>query len=296
MLLQNTYTDIVDTILKYLKQIKGSPADLVSILDFVKQRICAQVKQQQFPKISQAKVDEREGSKILKLVNFYAGDETSLLVEFHLKLLYSAHKNKKAPAYMLKSVLVSLDGVHFDRLKAEYKQKALEVLKLLKPNCYQIMIDIFGLGGELAFFKELATLKIAEQKYRDVVVLKSLFPDLLDGPQFAEYNKHFLMRKLIEQNDVTTARLLIAAEAPRDDQVFLIQQQFNQVRNAKKAAMLIKEFDLDLDTISQEFYHIEEIIVRDSMNFYLQQFGVSFKHYSMDNTIRLADYLVDFGP
>ena len=27
--------------------------------------------------------------------------------------------------------------------------------------------------------------------------------------------------------------------------------------------MLIKEFDLDLETISEEFYHIEEIIVND---------------------------------
>ena len=36
MLNQNTYTDIVDTILKYLKQIKGSPTDLVEILDFIK--------------------------------------------------------------------------------------------------------------------------------------------------------------------------------------------------------------------------------------------------------------------
>ena len=60
--------------------------------------------------------------------------------------------------------------------------------------------------------------------------------------------------------------------------------------------MLIKEFDLDLETISDEFYHIEEIIVNDSMNFYLNQFGVSFKHYSMENTLRLADYLIDFGP
>ena len=60
--------------------------------------------------------------------------------------------------------------------------------------------------------------------------------------------------------------------------------------------MLIKEFDLDLSTISDEFYHIEEIIVNDSMNFYLNQFGVSFKHYSMENTLRLADYLVDVGP
>lgn len=59
---------------------------------------------------------------------------------------------------------------------------------------------------------------------------------------------------------------------------------------------MIKEFDLDLSTISDEFYHIEEIIVNDSMNFYLNQFGVSFKHYSMENCLRLADYLIDVGP
>jgi hypothetical protein len=95
---------------------------------------------------------------------------------------------------------------------------------------------------------------------------------------------------------VTTARLLISEDNKIDDQVFIVQQQFNQVRNAKKAAMLIKEFDLDLSMISDEFYHIEEIIVNDSMNFFLNQFGVSFKHYSMENTMRLADYLVDVGP
>ena len=138
--------------------------------------------------------------------------------------------------------------------------------------------------------------KIKEEKYRDVVHLKSLFPDILDDPKFKEYNKNYLMLKLIQQNDVTTARLLISEDEKRDDQIFIVQQQFNQVRNAKKAAMLIKEFDLDLSTISDEFYHIEEIIVNDSMNFYLNQFGVSFKHYSMENTLRLADYLVDVGP
>lgn len=232
----------------------------------------------------------------MKLINFYAEDLKSLLVEFHLKMLYSAHKNKKAPAYMLKSILISLDKIDFDRLKTEYRSKALEVLKLLKPNCYQIMIEIFSLKNEMQFFKELAEQKIKEEKYRDVVHLKSLFPDILDDPKFKEYNKNYLMLKLIQQNDVTTARLLISEDEKRDDQIFIVQQQFNQVRNAKKAAMLIKEFDLDLSTISDEFYHIEEIIVNDSMNFYLNQFGVSFKHYSMENTLRLADYLVDVGP
>ena len=35
ILLQNTYTDIVDLVLKYLKSIKGTPADLVSLLDYL---------------------------------------------------------------------------------------------------------------------------------------------------------------------------------------------------------------------------------------------------------------------
>ena len=59
--------------------------------------------------ITKEKVDERDGSKILKLVHYYGTDQTSLFVDFHLKMLYSAHKNKKAPAYMLKSILISLD-------------------------------------------------------------------------------------------------------------------------------------------------------------------------------------------
>lgn len=54
---------------------------------------------------------------------------------------------------------------------------------------------------------------------------------------------------------MTSARELItpghiSKKDQKDDQVFVIQKQFNQVRNAKKAAMLIKEFDLDLETIT----------------------------------------------
>lgn len=60
--------------------------------------------------------------------------------------------------------------------------------------------------------------------------------------------------------------------------------------------MLIKEFDLDLETISREFESVENIIINDAMTFYINQFGVSFKHYSMQNVLRLADYLVDYGP
>lgn len=36
---QNTYTDIVDIILKYLKSTKGSPEDLVKLLGFIKTQI-----------------------------------------------------------------------------------------------------------------------------------------------------------------------------------------------------------------------------------------------------------------
>jgi hypothetical protein len=178
------------------------------------------MKQQEFETISSAKVEEREGSKINKLINFHAGDETSLFVDLHLKMLYSAHKNKKAPAYLLKSILISLDKITFER--GLYKQKAKDTLKLLKPNCYQLMIEIFGLENELDFFKDLASEKIKEEKYRDVVFLKSLFPTILDDPKFKEYNKHYLMLKLIQQNDVTTARLLISEETLLDDQVFLV--------------------------------------------------------------------------
>ena len=45
--------------------------------------------------------------------------------------------------------------------------------------------------------------------------------------------------------------------------------------------MLIKEFDLDLETISEEFEGIENIIINDSMNFYMINFDCSFKHYRL---------------
>ena len=111
MVLQNTYTDIVDTILRYLKQIKGSPADLVEILDFTKTKLENHLKSHDFEEVSEQKMDERDGSKILKLINYHGLNLNSLLVDFHLKMVYSAHKNKKAPAYMLKSILISLDKV-----------------------------------------------------------------------------------------------------------------------------------------------------------------------------------------
>ena len=39
ILLQNTYTDIVDLILKYHKSVKGTPGDLVNVLDFLKEKL-----------------------------------------------------------------------------------------------------------------------------------------------------------------------------------------------------------------------------------------------------------------
>lgn len=57
-----------------------------------------------------------------------------MLVEFHFKMLFSVQKSKKAPAYMLKSILISLDRLEFDRDK--YRERAQEMIKVLKPNCY----------------------------------------------------------------------------------------------------------------------------------------------------------------
>lgn len=71
------------------------------------------------------------------------------MVDWSLKLLYSSHKNKKTPAYMLKSILISLDKIEFDRENAVYRKKALEMIEILKSNCYQKMIDVFKLEGEL---------------------------------------------------------------------------------------------------------------------------------------------------
>ena len=81
------------------------------------------------------------------------------------------------------------------------------------------------------------------------------------------------MNQLIKQNDITSARLLMTskdADQMKADKIFLIRSYFAQVRNTKKAAQLIKEFELDLQTIDQEFYEIEEVIISESMNFYMQ--------------------------
>lgn len=79
------------------------------------------------------------------------------------------------------------------------------------------------------------------------------------------------MAQLIEQNDVTSAKLLIREEDPlmTEDKIFLVNKQFFKIRNAKKAALMIKEFGLPLGTINKEFYEIETIIISESMNFFM---------------------------
>lgn len=84
-------------------------------------------------------------------------------------------------------------------------------------------------------------------------------------------------------------------ETYKDDVIFIIQAQFKKVRNAKKASMLIKEYGVDLEVIGKEFAEIEHIIINESVNFFMQLFEVSFKHYSMENVLRLADFLADLG-
>lgn len=197
-----------------------------------------------------------------------------MLVEFHLKMVYSVHKNKKAPTYMLKSLLVSLDKLKFDRLS--YIGRAKELMQLMKPNCYQIMIDIFGMKDDTAFFEELANTKMTQEKFRDVVFIVSLFPYILEGLERDCKGgmdvRRKLMASLIEQNDITTAKLLVREECPeaeRADKIFLINKQFYKYRNAKKSAQLIKEFKLDLATIQAEFEEIEAIILNDCMNFFM---------------------------
>lgn len=68
------------------------------------------------------------------------------------------------------------------------------------------------------------------------------------------------MAQLIEQNDITTAKLLIKEdnlEEARIQKIFLVNKQFYKCHNAKKAAQLIKEFNLDFQTIQTEFEEIE---------------------------------------
>lgn len=41
------------------------------------------------------------------------------------------------------------------------------------------MIDIFGFQNEYAFFLDLAKQKMTEEKYRDMVMIADLFPQIL---------------------------------------------------------------------------------------------------------------------
>lgn len=196
---------------------------------------------------------------------------------------------------MMKSILISLDKIEFDRENKVYRKKALEMIEILKSNCYQKMIEVFKLENEIQFFKQMAVKKMEENKPRDVVMLAEIYPCILD-----EFEKNGtknirrdLMRKLIQQNDVTTARILVQTE---DDKLFLIRAQYMQTNNAKKAAALIKEYALSDETITKEFAQIEQKILNDGMNFYMKQFEVSFKHYSEENLFRCADFLTDCGP
>jgi hypothetical protein len=165
------------------------------------------------------------------------------------------------------------------------------------------MIDIFKMNDDVEYFEKLALDKMKEEKYAIVVNIAKLFPKVMPLieatiPKVEMGIRRYLMACLIEQNDITSAKLLIHEEEPllTEDKVFLIRKQFFKVGNAKKAALLIKEFELGLDIISTEFDEIEHVIISDSMNFFMGQFGVSFKHYSQQNILRLADYLMDYSP
>lgn len=143
MIAQNTYTDIVDFVLRFLKKMKGTPADLVALLEHLNTKL-KELRTTINPEEHQLELSQvsgnsspanRQGSKIIKLVlGFLDGNADMMCVEFHLKMLYSVHKNKKAPAYMLKSILVSLNKLPFERL--QFRERAFEMLKILKPNCY----------------------------------------------------------------------------------------------------------------------------------------------------------------
>jgi hypothetical protein len=77
------------------------------------------------------------------------------------------------------------------------------------------MIDIFGLKNELKFFLELSEMKMKEEKYREVVHIFSIFPEIMSQMTPAETDgdiRYELMDKLIQQNDITSARLLMAKE------------------------------------------------------------------------------------
>ena len=142
------------------------------------------------------------------------------------------------------------------------------------------MIEIFKLHDEIKFFQQIAYKKLRENKPRDVVLIYEIFPRVLeqfescadfevdeDEASDTIHVRHYLMRKLIQQNDITTARILMQTQ---EDRIFLVHCQYKQIKNTKKAALLIKEFNIDLDTIYKEFAEIENKILNDCMTFYVK--------------------------
>jgi len=125
MMGQQTYTDIVELVLKFLKSQKGTPADLVILFEYFNKRLvdsCTTIDESKYQfELQQVSgefspASNKQGSKLAKLIlGMRNGEQVLMLVEFHLKMLHSVHKNKKAPAYMLKSILISLDKLKFDR-------------------------------------------------------------------------------------------------------------------------------------------------------------------------------------
>ncbi len=70
------------------------------------------------------------------------------------------------------------------------------------------MIEIFGLKNETQFFIDLIKLKMTEEKYRDVVLIQKIFPEILVHLEsFQDFHKleknsnkdirFFLIQKLI---------------------------------------------------------------------------------------------------
>ena len=59
-------------------------------------------------------------------------------------------------------------------------------------------------------------MKMKEEKYREVVIIISIFPEIMSKmtPEEADGDIRLeLMDKLIQKNDITSARLLMANEA-----------------------------------------------------------------------------------
>ena len=77
MVKQNTYTDITDLLLRFLKQTKGSPADLVDLLDFIKKKILELIETVSITTdgISSQQLDDKEGSKMIKLIKYHKSTE-----------------------------------------------------------------------------------------------------------------------------------------------------------------------------------------------------------------------------